>query len=96
MKNYLINFTNRVAPKNKLQRDLVEILSKYHRSVLREIHREQFFETLRSEVAWAEKANPRCRPLNHSTYEHEGDQYFDVAPPCESTLCRLELLAFEF
>ncbi len=95
MKNYLIEFTNRTTAKNSLQKKIVEIMQSKHRSVVRESILSPFIQSVEAEIVAAHNESPRCTAMQISHTENEGDVYFEVSAPCESTFCRMVFMEFE-
>ena len=65
-KIYMIKYTLTRTPKNKLQKDLDELLSGDDRFLLKELDFEKYKESVDERIRRANEVNRRCRPENDS------------------------------
>ncbi len=66
-KIYMIRYSLNRIPKNKLQKDLDELLSGDDRFLLKESDFEKYKESVDERIRRANEANRRCRPENYSS-----------------------------
>ncbi len=94
MKHYLIEFSNRVQPKNALQKEVRKILASKARLVVKQKEVYPFLENLEAEVRQALVDNKRCKKLRITRYEDGDDIFYDVSNPGDSTFCSLRFMLF--